>query len=775
MNRAAPVIAWVVLVLAGIAFVSRLHVSADMAAFLPRGATPAQQVLVEQMRDGVVARLVLIAVEGAPADRLADISKRLAAKLRTDAAFATVSNGELTGLDADRAFISKHRYVLSDQVEPDRFTEAGLHAALLRDLDALGSSTGFLVKQMLADDPTGEMLHILEGQMRADMPAQVDGVIMSPDHTRALLLAQLRTPGSDIEGAHAALEVIRQTFHEVAQEAGAPGARLVLSGPPVFAVDSRDRIRGDMTRLSAAATGLVITGLLLAYRSPRALLFAFVPVATGLLAGVVAVGLVFPAVQGITLGFGATLIGEAVDYAIYLFTQTTPDSPPRSTIRRIWPTMALGTLTSVCGFSAMLLSSFEGFAQLGVLTIAGLATAACVTRWVLPALLPRSFAGVRQSRSLMRIAALAERTRPLRLPAAVLVAAAILSLALSSGQFWAGDLASLSPVPADQLRLDQSLRRDLHAPEAGFMVTTQPEPTVDAALSAAEQAAAKLRGAMRDGAIGGFEDPTQFWPSLATQRARQAALPDPATLRAALAAAQRDTPFQPDLFQPFLLAVQQARESGPITRADFAGTALALKLDSLLLHGSQGWIAMLPLRAVKTPDAVRATLGGTGASLVDFRAESNIVLQTYLREGTTLAGLGAAAICVLLLAALRSWRRLVRVVLPLAAAVVVTLASLRLGGHALSVFNLFGLLLVVAIGSNYCLFFDRQPADPAARRRMLASLLLANASTVAGFGVLAFSQTPVLHDLGFPVALGTLLSLLFASIVFAPAGRRAAP
>jgi predicted exporter len=102
------------------------------------------------------------------------------------------------------------------------------------------------------------------------------------------------------------------------------------------------------------------------------------------------------------------------------------------------------------------------------------------------------------------------------------------------------------------------------------------------------------------------------------------------------------------------------------------------------------------------------------------------------------------------------------------AAVVVTFAVLRLGGHAVSIFNLFGVLLVVAIGSNYCLFFDRQRLDPAGTPRVLASLILANASTVTAFGVLAFSHTPVLHDLGMPVAIGALLSLIFATIIMAP-------
>ena len=108
------------------------------------------------------------------------------------------------------------------------------------------------------------------------------------------------------------------------------------------------------------------------------------------------------------------------------------------------------------------------------------------------------------------------------------------------------------------------------------------------------------------------------------------------------------------------------------------------------------------------------------------------------------------------------------VVAPLAAAVVVTFAILRLGDHTLSIFNLFGVLLVVAIGSNYCLFFDRHRADPDGMPRVLASLLLANGCTVMGFGVLALSHTPVLHDLGMPVAIGTFLSLVFATIIMSP-------
>lgn len=772
----ASILIWIAVIAASSLLVTRMHVNTDMTAFLPRTASPAQQVLVDQFRDGVVSRLVLVAIEGIPSGRLTAISKRMAGRLRDEREFVTVENGEESGFQRDYAFLWSNRYLLSDRVAADRFTGAGLRAALQHDLTDLGSASGFLVKRTLADDPTGEMLHLIEQQQGdGGGPARQEGVWVSPDGGRALMLVRLRVAGSDIDGVQRALAMIQSAFNDAAAGPEDRAARLVMTGPPVFAVEARDRIKSDATRLSALAGLLVATALLMVYRSPRVLALAFVPVVSGALVGIAAVGLMFRTVHGITLGFGATLIGEAVDYAVYLFTQTAPDSPVGPTMVRIWPTLRLGVLTSICGFAAMLLSSFEGFAQLGLFTIAGLAVAVCVTRWVLPVLIPARFAGVRQSPTMMRIASLAAGGRRLRPWVLVVAAAAMASLVIGQssfwgrGPFWAGDLSSLSPVPPAEQRLDQALRRDLRAPDAAYLIVIR-QPDQEAALEAAERLTTALVPLVHQGALAGFNAPTQDLPSLAAQHARQAALPDPAVLQTELDAALDGMPFQPGLFAPFVAAVGKARSGPLISRAQLDGTSLSLRLNSLLLHQTKGWTAKLALRGVTAPAVIgRAIAGEPGAVLVDLKAELNRLLQVYLREGVSLAGLGAVAIGLLLAVSLRSLPRLIAVMAPLATAVLVTLAILRLGGHALSIFNLFGLLLVVAIGSNYCLFFDRQRNDPAGLPRVLASLLLANGCTVAGFGVLALSRTPVLHDLGMPVAIGTLLSLMFATITMSPA------
>ena len=232
----------------------------------------------------------------------------------------------------------------------------------------------------------------------------------------------------------------------------------------MFAVETRARMKSDVEHLSLIATVLVAAILLFAYRSLRTLVLGLLPVLSGVIAGIAGVSLAFGFVHGITLGFGITLIGEAVDYAIYLLTQTAPGAAPADTLPRIWPTLRLGMLTSVCGFSAMLLSSFTGFAQLGLFTIIGLVVALTVTRWVLPALMPRRFATVGSLVFAAPVLALIRAGATLRFVVLGLALAAAIALVFHRGPYWDDELESMSPLQAGEKSLDAQLRHEIGAP-----------------------------------------------------------------------------------------------------------------------------------------------------------------------------------------------------------------------------------------------------------------------------------------------------------------------
>ena len=132
--------------------------------------------------------------------------------------------------------------------------------------------------------------------------------------------------------------------------------------------------------------------------------------------------------------------------------------------------------------------------------------------------------------------------------------------------------------------------------------------------------------------------------------------------------------------------------------------------------------------------------------------------------------LGALAVVVLLGIWLRSARRLFAVCLPLVVAVVLTLGAMAAMHMALSILHLVGLLLVVAVGSNYALFFDQLQVTGHADEDTLASLMLANLTTVVSFTLIAISAIPSLSAIGQVVAPGALLALLL-SAAFARTGR----
>ncbi len=158
--------------------------------------------------------------------------------------------------------------------------------------------------------------------------------------------------------------------------------------------------------------------------------------------------------------------------------------------------------------------------------------------------------------------------------------------------------------------------------------------------------------------------PVPGCPASATQRARQAALPDATTLAASLAQAIDGTPFRPDTFAPFLTDVEAARRQPLLQRGDLNGTSLALRLDSLLVEAGDRWLAMLPLRGVANPQAVATAIAGfddVGLVFLDLKAESDLLLGTYLHEALNLSFAGSVAIVILLSISLRSLRRTVAV------------------------------------------------------------------------------------------------------------------
>ncbi len=406
----------------------------------------------------------------------------------------------------------------------------------------------------------------------------------------------------------------------------------------------------------------------------------------------------------------------------------------------------------------------DGLRQLAVFTIAGLLVAALTTRLLLPALIDPSPRDHADSPALARLwRGIARLPRP-RWSLLALALAAVAIIVFAPGPFWQNDLSKLTPVPPADLARDAHLRQELGAPDVRYVLAL-PAVSVDAALAASERLRPRLDALVAQGELAGYDMAARYLPSVATQRRRQAALPDPTRAQALTATAVAATPFRVDAFAPFLADLQHARSATPLTPHDLRGTPLATSVGGLLLERSDHATALVSLTGLRDPARLASVVQGSGAQLLDLKDASESLVAAY--RGRVLGALGVAAVLLVLTVAiaLRTPRRIARVLLPMALTTLLILAILRGCGVELNLFHLIALILAAGLGLDYALFFDHAGDDRADQLRTLHALIVCSLMTLLVFALLAASSIPVLRAIGSTVALGVLFNFVLALLV----------
>ena len=743
--------------------IARADIRTGLADFLPAGRSPAARLMLQELREGAAAALILVGVEGAPPAELARITREMADALPRTGLFAQVAAGE-AGFEGEEAFFFPRRYLLSPATSSAAFEVPALRADLQRLLRELRGAASPLAARYGVADPLGAFPAWLGSLAGASRVRVVDGAWFAPDRDRALLLARTRAGGLDARAQERASAAIEAAFR-----AARPGAaRLLVAGPARFAQDAARSIRGDVELVTMLSTALIALLLVWRFRSPLAIAAIAAPVVLSVAVAIAATEAAFGGVQALALGFGASMLGISVDYPVLMIGHRKRGEPPAATRARIGSAFRLAGATATLGLGGMIFSGFPGLAQLGLFSAAGLLAAAAATWWGLPPLIVAADiapAPAGDPRWLARV----EGWRRWRAWGAAPILAALAYL-LAVGPRWETDLAALSPVPAASRALDAELRGALGAAEAGQVLFVE-GPDAETVLRREEALLPRLEALRAEGAITGFEAAARLLPSVAAQEARRAALPEPDALARRLDEARANLPFRPEAFRPFLDAVAATRTMTPLRPADLAGTALATPLEPLLSERGGTWRGVVLLQGVRDPARLAQTLAdsGPGAVYVDTRSELGRILAHYTAQAWRWLGAGVAAIVLALLLGLRDGRRAARVVGSVAAAVLCTVALLTLGGERLSLVHVVALQLAAGVGLDYALFFARRQLDEEERARTLRTLVTCNAMTLLSFGLLVLCRTPVLHSIGATVAVGAALAMAFA---FLFAGQR---
>ena len=354
-----------------------------------------------------------------------------------------------------------------------------------------------------------------------------------------------------------------------------------------------------------------------------------------------------------------------------------------------------------------------------------------------------------------------------------LVALAV--IAFAPGAFWQNDLSKLTPVPADALAHDARLRDELGAPDVRYVIALQGRDA-DAALQASERLRPALEQLVAAHAIAGY-DTRRALPAERRARSVRARRGCPTPRRCGRRSTQPSPrpPFRTDVFADF---VARRRNRAPGAAADAAPTSTARRLRracrGLLLERGDHATALVSLSGLRDPAAVARIAQAHGAQLLDLKQASESLVVEYRQRVLLALAVAALLLVATVWVALRTPRRVLRVLAPMALTTLLILAVLRGFGVELNLFHLVALILAAGLGLDYALFFEHAGDDRAEQLRTLHAVIVCSLTTLLVFACSRLSSIPVLRAIGSTVAIGVFGNFALALLIAREARRSVA-
>ncbi|WP_432822809.1 MMPL family transporter [Trichloromonas sp.] len=741
---------------AGLAGLTRLEVREDIEAMLPDDTSQVADDF-RRLQQAPFARKVLISLRGGQATgtlTLLEAADGLATALSPEFFGRAVTGPAM--LDDSRLpeWLESSLPLLlgGDDLQriADGLTRERVQEQLEEDYRRMLSPEGWLLKGTIRRDPL-ELRNLGLERLRFVNPISKTrlqaGHFLSADGRSALIIADTSVAITDSGGGARMLEQFRQAADGTLPQ----GVEAKLISGHAYTVANAEAIQRDLfVVLTASTLGLALLFLVF-LRSWRALFVFLVPVSVVGLAAV-AVSWCYPAVSGVTLGFGAVLLGIAVDFGLHVyFALRQSGGEPEAALGRVSRPVLFGALTTLAGFAVLLSSSLPGQRQLAVFAMTGIAAALLLSLIVLPHLVANRWSS--SPRRLYQSLTAAPRRKPGLLLVFWLAAMIACSWKIAEVPI-NGELRSLSLIPAELLAAEQELQQTWGNLRSMAMVFAE-GGNLQEALAANDMLFELLRRELPEAPVVSL---AALLPSTSTQAANLERWQtfwqqrDESTRRLLLQAGE-SRGFSAAAFDPFFAELQ--RQPEPVTAAALRQLGLGDLLDALLLENGDG--VQLVTLVPDTPE-VAALLNGEAAlppgihlvSQARFGREVGNAIRADFLRFITLAG-GAVVIMVSLL--LRRPGRILLALLPVATGLVVMLGTMGWLGMEFNLFNIVATILVIGLGVDYGIFMvcRGEPGEDGATRW---AVLVAGLTTLAGFGALVFAEHPALHSIGTTVLLG---------------------
>jgi len=644
----------------------------------------------------------------------------------------------------------------------------------------------------LSFDPLG--LTRLPPESMSSAPSFSEGGegFSSANGTLRLIYVLARQELKTYEECQSWLGAVRQIIQQ--SVAADPRLQVGYTGRPAFVAEIAENMQRDIT-VSVGGTAVLIAVLFwLAHRRIKPMLWLLALLALVLGTTLALGGLIFGALNVLSLGFAAILLGLAVDYAVVHYQEAL--AHPRLTVPQIRhaiaPSILWAAVTTICAFLSLNLGGLPGLAQLGTLVAVGVALAAVIMIFeYLPPLFPERSgrnAGQAPSEAVTSTPGQPETRGPLREPAKVepnqspdrfrlslgfvfllFAVAVVAGLGFPKVDPTAAPLRPRNSAAFEQMRRVQQVLGQEREP-LWLIVEGRSEEEVGQRLAAAQPVLARLA---TDRQIAGSLLPTALWPDPSAQSSNLATGKLLASRRLDFHRAAAAAGFSRDslaLAEGILNTWEQAtRQELPFWPANTMSEWL---LEKVSARSSAGLYALGLITPLENPppgwkERLAASLQAEGLRLSGWELLGDSIFQRVKSRWWMMMAPMTLLVLASLWAAFRNLRDPLLSVGVLASSLLCLTALMRLAGWEWNLLNLMAVPLILGTGVDYSIFtllaLRRFGGDShLAFQSVGRALLLCGGTAIVGFGALGFSSNAGMASLGQVCGAGIALNMVIA-------------
>ena len=372
---------WLALLVPIIAGLARLHFDAEMLDLLPT-KVPAVQGLKLYQQHFTNARELIITVRASDRETAEATAKSIARCLQGETNLVANAIWQPPWLEHPEQTAELIAYLWLNQ-PPETF--AGLAALLSQtNLAAILARTRDQLATTLSPDEIAQLSYDPFGLTR--LPENVAGtasgfgqgeeLFASADGRFRILFIKARGALNGYRECTAWFNAVKNVIHATLPPSDE--IKIGYTGRPAFVAEISGSMQHDM-KLSVGGTALIIAILFwCTHRRLKPMLWLLTLLALILAATLAIGGLIFGAVNIISMGFAAILLGLAVDYAVVHYQEALahPDLSIPEVRRAIAPSIFWAAITTISAFLVLNFGGLPGLAQLGSLVGIGVALSA---------------------------------------------------------------------------------------------------------------------------------------------------------------------------------------------------------------------------------------------------------------------------------------------------------------------------------------------------------------------------------------------------------------